>query len=153
MTALRKLFDLTGRVALITGGSRGLGLQIAEALGEFGASVVLAARKQDELDAAATHLGVQGVDASVIATDLRNVASAQALAVRAMEARGRIDILVNNAGTAWGAAAEDHAPEHWRRVMDLNLDALFFLTQAAARIAMLPRKTGRPATAGSTTRR
>ncbi len=143
MTALTKLFDLTGRVALITGGSRGLGLQIAEALGEFGATVVLAARKQDELDAAAAQLAAQGVHASVFAADLRTPDAAQRLVERTMAAHGKIDILVNNAGTAWGAPAEDHAPEHWRRVMDLNLDGLFYLTQAVARASMLPRKTGR----------
>jgi gluconate 5-dehydrogenase len=143
MTALKKMFDLTGRVALITGGSRGLGLQIAEALGEFGATVVLAARKQEELDTAAAHLAAQGVDSSVIAADLRTAEAAHALAERAMAVRGQIDILVNNAGTAWAAAAEDHAPEHWRRVMDLNLDGLFFLTQAVARASMIPRKVGK----------
>jgi len=143
MTALRRLFDLTGRVALITGGSRGLGLQIAEALGEFGAVVVLAARKQDELDAAATHLAAQGVDSTVVAADLRTEPAARTLVERAMAARGRIDILVNNAGTSWGAPAEEHTPEIWRRVMDLNLDGLFYVTQAAARASMIPRKMGR----------
>jgi NAD(P)-dependent dehydrogenase (short-subunit alcohol dehydrogenase family) len=143
MTALHRLFDLTGRVALITGGSRGLGLQIAEALGEFGAIVVLAARKADELDAAATHLAAQGIDASVVAADLRTAEAARTLVDRAMAARGRIDILVNNAGAAWGAPAEEHTPEQWRRVMDLNLDGLFYVTQAAARASMIPRKTGR----------
>jgi gluconate 5-dehydrogenase len=143
MTALAKLFDLSGRVALITGGSRGLGLQIAEALGEFGAAVVLAARKADELDTAVAHLAAQRVDASAIAADLRTQEAAQTLAERTMAAHGRIDILVNNAGTAWGAPAEEHAPEHWRRVMDLNLDGLFFLTQAVARASMIPRKSGK----------
>ncbi len=143
MTRLAALFDLTGRVALVTGGSRGLGLQIAEALGEFGATVALAARKQDELDAAVAHLAAQGVNAFAVAADLRDAASAQALADAVMARAGRIDILVNNAGMSWGAAAEDHRPEHWLRVMDLNLNAVFFLTQAVGRAWMIPNRRGR----------
>ena len=138
-TVLHGLFDLTGRVALITGGSRGLGLQIAEALGEFGARVVLAARKPDELAAAVAQLAAAGIDAVAIPADLRSPAAAQALAEGTLAACGRIDILVNNAGATWGAAAEDHTPEQWRRVMDLNLDAPFYLSQAAARLWMIPR--------------
>ena len=143
MTALRTLFDLSGRVALITGGSRGLGLQIAEALGEFGARVALAARKPDELAAAAARLAAQGVSASVFPSDLRTHMEAQALANKVMEAYGRIDILVNNAGASWGAPAEEHTPEQWRRVMDLNVDGLFFLSQAVAKSWMIPQKSGR----------
>src|SRR6185312_17361702 len=116
MTALRTLFDLSGRVALVTGGSRGLGLQMAEALGEFGARLALAARKPDELQAAQSHLAAQGVDAEIFPSDLRTQMEAQALTDKVMQAYGRIDILVNNAGTSWGAPAEDHRPEHWRRV-------------------------------------
>ena len=143
MTALRKLFDLTGQVALITGGSRGLGLQIAEALGEFGATVVLASRKQADLDAAITHLATFGIAASAIAADLRDAPSCQALADAVMQRCGRVDILVNNAGVSWGAAAEDHTPAQWSRVMDLNLNAMFFLTQAVGRAWMIPQKHGR----------
>ena len=143
MDRLHRLFDLSGRVALVTGGSRGLGLQIAEALGEFGAAVVLAARKQDELDAAVAHLAAQGIAASAIAADLRTQEAAQALTDAAMARHGRIDILVNNAGATWGAPAEDHTPAQWRRVMDVNVDGLFYLTQAVARASMLPRKSGR----------
>jgi gluconate 5-dehydrogenase len=143
MTALHGLFDLTGRVALVTGGSRGLGLQIAEALGEFGARIVLAARKPDELDAAVAHLAAAGIDAVAIPADLRSPAAAAALAQAALAACGRIDVLVNNAGASWGAAAEDHTPEQWRRVMDLNVDASFFLSQEVARRWMIPQTAGR----------
>ncbi len=143
MDRLHRLLDLSGRVALVTGGSRGLGLQIAEALGEFGASVILAARKQHELDAAVAHLSAQGVAASAIAADLRTPEAAQALTDAAMARHGRIDILVNNAGATWGAPAQDHKPEHWRRVMDVNVDGLFYLTQCVARAAMIPRRAGR----------
>jgi NAD(P)-dependent dehydrogenase (short-subunit alcohol dehydrogenase family) len=143
MGTLRKLFDLSGRVALITGGSRGLGLQIAEALGEFGATLVLTARKQDELDAAIKHLVVQGVSVSALATDLSKP-DAPASAVEAIMTRhGRLDILVNNAGTTWGAPAEDHPREAWDKVVALNLTAPFLLSQAAAKRAMIPARKGR----------
>ena len=143
MDKLHTLFDLTGRVALVTGGSRGLGLQIAEALGEFGATVVLAARKPDELAAAVAHLTALGIAASSIVTDLRTPEAAQALADGVIARHGRIDILVNNAGATWGAPAQDHRPEHWRRVMDVNVDGLFYLTQCVARLAMIPQGAGR----------
>ncbi len=143
MAVLHDLFDLRGKVALITGGSRGLGLQIAEALGEFGASVVLAARKADELDAAVARLKAQGVEALAIPADLRDAPSADALAAATLAARGQIDILVNNAGVTWGAAAVDHTPEQWRRVMGLNVDGLFYMSQAVARASMIPRRQGR----------
>jgi gluconate 5-dehydrogenase len=143
MGKLRTLFDLTGRVALVTGGSRGLGLQIAEALGEFGATVVLAARKPDELEGAVRHLAGLGISASAIPADLRQSAAAGALVDAVMAAHGRIDILVNNAGATWGAPAVEHTPDQWRRVMDVNVDGLFYLTQAVARAAMIPRRAGR----------
>ncbi len=143
MGALRTLFDLTGQTALITGGSRGLGLQIAEALGEFGANIVLAARKQDELNAAVTHLAVLGVSARALAVDMRAPGAASALTRFAMQDGERIDILVNNAGASWGAPAEDTTPEAWARVMDLNINALFFLTQEVGRMAMIPARRGK----------
>lgn len=143
MTALRTLLDLSGRVALVTGGSRGLGLQIAEALGEFGARLALAARKLDELQAAQSHLATQGVNATVFPSDLRTPVEALALVSNVIAAYGRIDILINNAGASWGAPAEDHTPEQWRRVMDLNVDGLFYLSQAAAKAWMIPHKSGR----------
>ena len=143
MDTLRKLFDLSGRVALITGGSRGLGLQIAEALGEFGATLVLTARKQDELDAAVEHLSAQGIAAAAMAIDLSKP-DAPASTVEAIMARhGRLDILVNNAGTTWGAPAEDHPREAWDKVVALNLTAPFLLSQAAAKHAMIPAGKGR----------
>ncbi|MDP2795076.1 MAG: SDR family oxidoreductase [Sulfurisoma sp.] len=139
----RDLFDLSGRVALITGGSRGLGLQIAEGLAEMGAKKsALAARRQDELDAAAARLGAAGGEVLTIAVDL-TAAAAPAAVVDAVLARfGRIDILVNNAATSWGAPAEDHPLDAWRKVMALNLDALFALTQEVARRAMIPQRSG-----------
>ncbi|HTU56036.1 MAG TPA: SDR family oxidoreductase [Acetobacteraceae bacterium] len=140
---LRTLLDLSGRVALISGGSRGLGLQIAEALGEFGAIPVLVARRGDELAAAVAHLAGQDIRAVPIAADLADPAAAEGVAARTLAVAGRIDILVNNAGTAWGAPAESHPLDAWRKVIDLNLTGTFLLTQAVGRAAMLPAGAGR----------
>ena len=142
MTALKSLFDLTGKRALITGGSRGLGLQIAEALGEFGATIAISARKQDELNEAVKHLAGLGIAATAHVSDLGREDGPKALA-DAVLASGPVDILVNNAGATWGAAAVDVTPEAWARVMNLNVNNLFFLTQAIAARSMIPRKSGK----------
>ena len=139
---LRELFDLSGRVALVTGGSRGLGFQIAEALGEYGANVILAARKNDELRAAVEQLNSAGLLANSIVADLRDEAAANALAEAVRERLGRLDILVNNAGATWGAPAEDYPVAAWNKVMDVNLTAPFFLSKAAARLFFIPQGGG-----------
>lgn len=128
---LHRLFDLTGRVALITGGSRGLGLQIAEALGEFGATVVLAARTQAELDEAVAHLAGQGVRAHAIAVDLSQPDAAAALADEALARAGRIDILVNNAALRRETRFEDLDLAEWREVLGVILDGAFICAKAA----------------------
>ncbi|MBO9559362.1 MAG: SDR family oxidoreductase [Caulobacter sp.] len=139
---LASLFDLKGRVAIVTGGSRGLGFQIAGALGEFGATIVLVARKQAELDAAVAELAGQGVTAAGLAADLGAPGAASDLVQRVLERFGRIDILVNNAGTVWGAPAEDYPLEGWAKVIDLNVTGLFLLTQAVAKAAFIPQGKG-----------
>jgi gluconate 5-dehydrogenase len=143
MTELKSLFDLTGKRALITGGSRGLGLQIAEALGEYGATIAISARKSDELDEAVRHLATLGIEATAYVADLGKAEGAKALADAVLGADGGIDILVNNAGATWGAPATDVTPEAWARVMNLNVNHLFFLTQEIARRAMIPRRAGK----------
>jgi gluconate 5-dehydrogenase len=140
--SLRELFDLSGRVALVTGGSRGLGLQIAEALGEYGAHVVLAARKEDELQAAVAQLKSAGLSADFIVADLKSEDAANALADAVRARAGRLDILVNNAGATWGAPAEDYPTAAWHKVMDVNLTAPFFLSKAAARMFFIPQGGG-----------
>ncbi|WP_066798610.1 SDR family oxidoreductase [Sphingomonas soli] len=137
--SLAGLFDLTGRVSIVTGGSRGLGLQIARALGEYGASLALVARKQNELDAAVAELGG---DAVAFAADLGTPEAVADLTSRVMAHFGRIDVLVNNAGTSWGAPAEAYPLEGWSKVIDLNVTGLFLLTQAVARAAFLPQGKG-----------
>jgi gluconate 5-dehydrogenase len=142
MTALRTLFDLTGKTALVTGGSRGLGLQIAEALGEYGARIAISARKQDELDSAVAHLAGLGIASKAYQCDLGKPDGPKNLA-DAVLADGPVDILVNNAGASWGAAATDITPEAWARVMNLNINHLFFLTQDIARRSMIPAGGGK----------
>jgi NAD(P)-dependent dehydrogenase (short-subunit alcohol dehydrogenase family) len=143
MKTVKQLFDLTGKTALVTGGSRGLGFQIAQALGEQGARVVITARKQHELDEAVAQLRAEGIDASAIAADLSNEAAIAPLVTETLERLGHIDILVNNAGAAWGAPAEDHTIEAWDKVMNINLRSVFLLTQAVGKRSMIPRKQGR----------
>jgi NAD(P)-dependent dehydrogenase (short-subunit alcohol dehydrogenase family) len=140
---IQSLFDLTGRTALVTGGSRGLGLQIAEALGEAGARVVISARKAGELEAAVEALKVRGVDATWIAADASQPAEVQRLADAAIARLGHVDILVNNAGATWGAPAEDHPLDAWDKVMNLNVRSIFLLSQAVGRASMIPRRRGR----------
>lgn len=144
MNAL-KLFDLGGKIALVTGASRGLGLQMAEALGELGAKLAISARKQPELDAASAALSAKNIESFTIVNDLgdASAASAQSLVSAVLERYGKIDILVNNAGTVWGAKAEDHSPEAWRKVMGLNVDSCFYVAQEVARRSMIPRKSGK----------
>ena len=141
--ALKQLLDLTGRTALITGGSRGLGLQIAAGYGEMGARVVVSARKADELDIACTQLRAQGIDASWIAADGSQEEDIARLAGEAVARLGHVDILVNNAGASWGASAEDHPIEAWDKVMNLNIRGVFLLTRAIGKSCMIPRRYGR----------
>lgn len=139
----KNLFDLTGRSALVTGGSRGLGLQIAEALGAYGARLVLVSRKQHDLDDSVSHLEQQGIKASAIAADLSDPAAVTDVANQALSRLGRIDILINNAGATWGAPAEEHPLEAWDKVMNLNVRSIFVMSQAVAKLSMIPHRYGR----------
>src|SRR5216684_3222433 len=122
---VKKLFDIEGKVALITGGSRGLGLQMAEALGEMGAKLAITARKQGELDEAAAHLGKQGYEVLTVAGDLSKFDTIPGMADRVRAKFGTVDILVNNAGATWGAPAEEYPADGWNKVMNLNVNAVF----------------------------
>ena len=139
----QELFSLQGKTALVTGGSRGLGLQMAEALGEQGARVVISARKQDELDEAVAHLQARGIEASAIAVDLQSEANVQPFVEEALRRLGQIDILVNNAGASWGAPAEEHPLEAWDKVMNLNVRSIFLVSQAVGKLSMIPRRYGK----------
>ena len=139
---IEQLFDLTGRVALVTGGSRGLGLQMAHALGEAGARVMVSARKPDELEAAVAQLRAAGIEADWIAADCAQQADIHRLGAETLQRMGGVDILVNNAGAAWGAPAEDHPIEAWDKVMNLNVRGYFILSQYLAKHHMIARRQG-----------
>ncbi|MFP5473592.1 MAG: SDR family oxidoreductase [Gammaproteobacteria bacterium] len=145
MTArtVQQLFDLKGKVALITGGSRGLGLQMAHALGEAGARVMLSSRKAEDLEQAAAELQAAGIDARWIAADCSKEEDTRRLADETLERMGAVDILVNNAGASWGAPAEEHPVAAWDKVMNLNVRGYFILSQQIANGYMIPKKTGR----------
>ncbi|MCD6079361.1 MAG: dehydrogenase with different specificity (related to short-chain alcohol dehydrogenase)-like [Ramlibacter sp.] len=140
---IQELFDLKGKTALVTGGSRGLGLQMAHALGEAGARIMLSSRKAGDLEEAAADLQAAGIDARWIAADCSREEDIRKLADGTMERMGDIDILVNNAGAAWGAPAEDHPVEGWDKVMNLNVRGYFILSQHVAKRSMIARKKGR----------
>jgi NAD(P)-dependent dehydrogenase (short-subunit alcohol dehydrogenase family) len=142
-TPVLQLFDLTGRTALVTGGSRGLGLQIAEALGEAGAKIMLTSRKAADLEEAAADLQAKGIDTRWIAADSSQPQQVQKVCDETMQRLGQIDVLVNNAGATWGAPAEDYPLDAWDKVMDLNVRSVFLFSQAVGRASMLPRKAGR----------
>jgi gluconate 5-dehydrogenase len=141
--SVKALFDLSGKVALVSGGSRGLGLQMAEALGEMGAKVAITARKPPELEEASAHLRAQGIEVLTVAGDLSHLEAIPGMVDAVVSRFGTVDVLVNNAGTSWGAPAETHPAEAWHKVMNLNVNALFFLTQEVARRCMIPRRSGK----------
>ncbi len=142
-TPIQQLFDLSGRIALVTGGSRGLGLQMAEALGEAGAKVMLCSRKASELEAAVAQLAERGIDARWVAGDASDPAQVQRICDETLQRLGPADILVNNAGASWGAPAEDHPLPAWDKVMNLNIRSIFLMSQAIGKRSMIPRRQGR----------
>lgn len=139
---VQQLFDLKGKTALITGGSRGLGLQMAHALGEAGARLMISARKPDELEQAMVELQAAGIDTRWCAADCAKEEDLQRLANETLQRMGEIDILVNNAGAAWGAPAEDHPLPAWDKVMNLNIRGYFILSQIVGKKSMIPRRRG-----------
>ena len=139
---LQQLLDLSGKTALVTGGSRGLGLQMAQALGEAGARVVISSRKADDLEQATAQLQERGIDARWIAADCAQEAGVQHLVDETLQRMGDVDILVNNAGATWGAPAEDHPVEAWDKVMNLNVRGYFLLSQYVAKHSMIGRRSG-----------
>ncbi|HEX5379631.1 MAG TPA: SDR family oxidoreductase [Phenylobacterium sp.] len=124
------LFSLKGRVALVTGGSRGIGKMIAQGFLEQGAKVYISSRKAGICDDVAAELSVDGRQCLSLPQDVSTQEGVQMLAGRLMEAEPRLDILVNNAGAAWGAPFDEFPESGWDKVMNLNLKSPFFLTQA-----------------------
>ena len=141
MPELKQLFDLTGKVALVTGGSRGLGLEMAEGLAEAGASLMLLARREQWLSAAVDALKQRGFQAEGAVCDVSNPEVAPAAVARTIATYGKIDILVNNAGVTWSQPAEEMPLDRWQMVMDIDLTAAFLFSQAAGK-EMIKQKSG-----------
>jgi gluconate 5-dehydrogenase len=139
----RDLFDLSEKTALITGGSRGLGLQIAEALCDYGANVILVARNKRELSEAAAALAGRGGEVATIVADLQDLSAIKDLVATATGKFGTIDLLVNNAGMSLYAPAEDYTLDAWNEVMTLNMTAPFLLTGEVGKQQFIPRRTGK----------
>jgi NAD(P)-dependent dehydrogenase (short-subunit alcohol dehydrogenase family) len=131
---VQELFDLTGRVAIVTGGGTGLGRQMAEALAEAGADLVLCARKAERCEQAASELAETGIRALGLRCDLRDPAEIEEVVRRTVAELGRVDILVNNSGTSWGAPPEDVPLAGWQKVIDVNLTGAFLFAQSVGRV-------------------
>lgn len=139
---VKELFDLSGRVAIITGGSTGLGRQMAEALAETGANVVLCARKKERCVQAAEELQKLGVKTLALGCDVKSQTQIQETVDATLAQFGRIDILINNAGTSWGAPMEEMRLEHWNKVIETNLTGTFLFSQAVGK-SMIAQKRGK----------
>ncbi len=138
----QQLFDLTGKVALITGGGRGIGQIAAEALGSAGAKVVITGRRDEFLAPTADTLTAQGIACARVVADITQPNDVTRTLDTALEAFGQVDILINNAGQTWGQATEEMPFERWRQVIDVNLNGTFLMSQAIGR-HMLERGSGR----------
>lgn len=138
----KKLFDLSGRVAIVTGGSIGLGRQMAEGLAEMGANVVLCARKKERCEQAANELKQLGIKALGLECDVKNPEQIRNVVEETSSQFGHIDILINNAGAAWGAPVEEMKLEHWNKVIETNLTGTFLFSQAVGRF-MVPQRRGK----------
>lgn len=136
------LFDLSGRVALVTGGSRGLGREMAEGLGEAGAAVVLTARREEWLRETEQALRDAGIDCTAVASDITQPDAVRALVEQVRARFTRVDILVNNAGATWGAPVLEMPLDRWQRVLETNLTGTFLVTQAVGRL-MVERGYGK----------
>ena len=131
---VKQLFDLTARVAIVTGGSIGLGRQMAEGLAEMGAHLVLCARKEERCHEAAEELRRLGVKAIALGCDVRDPASIQEMVAATLSQFGRIDVLINNAGISWGAPVEEMRLEDWNKVIETNLTGTFLCAQAVGKV-------------------
>lgn len=138
---VKQLFDLTGKVALVTGGSRGIGREMAEGLAEAGASLMLCARRQEWLDDTVNAFTEKGYNVTGMTCDVSKPEEVEALVAATIKQYERLDILVNNAGISWGAMPEDMPLERWQQVLDVNLTGCFLMAQAAGR-EMLKQKSG-----------
>jgi gluconate 5-dehydrogenase len=139
----RDLFDLTGKNAIVTGGGSGIGRDMAQALAEAGANLVLCARKVERCEQAAEELAALGVKTLGLRCDVRDPEEVQAVVERTTQELGAIDILVNNAGTAWGAPPEEVPLEGWQKVIDVNLTGVFLFAKAVGRTMIADGRGGK----------
>jgi len=139
---INQLFDLTGRVAIVTGGSRGLGQEMAEGLAEAGARLMLCARREEWLTPAVKELKARGFGVEGVPCDVSKPADVQGVVDRTIAVYGKVDILINNAGITWGDEPETMPLDKWCKVLDANLTGAFLFSQAAGR-DMLTRQWGR----------
>jgi gluconate 5-dehydrogenase len=143
MAKVKELFDLTGKTAIITGGGRGLGKQIAEAYAESGVNVVLCSRKVEACQQTAERLqSIYGVKTAALPCDVTNPEDVQAVVDETMNKMGRIDILVNNSGASWGASAAEMPLDAWKKVIDVNVTGTFLMSQAVGK-KMIEQKSGK----------
>lgn len=142
MTNLHPLFDLTDKIALVTGGSRGLGKEMAEGLAEAGAALMLVARREEWLKPTVAKMQARGFRCEGVLADVTKPSDIQRAVEHTLRTYGQIDILLNNAGISWGAPAEEMPLDKWQMVIDTNLTAPFLFCQAAGR-EMIKRKFGR----------
>jgi len=129
--SVKDLFDLSGKVALVTGGSRGLGLEMAAALGEAGARVVISARRDQWLAPAEQELRSRGIEVLAVTCDVSNPDDVNAAVRATIDRFGRLDILITNAGISWGESIETMPLDKWRQVFDTNAVGCFLMSQAA----------------------
>jgi gluconate 5-dehydrogenase len=130
---VKELFDLSDRTAIVTGGSRGIGKEMAEGLAEAGANLVLCARRQEWLDETVEEFRAKGFDVIGVVADVSDAAHVQNVVDKTVSHFGRVDVLVNNAGISWGAMPEDMPLEKWQKVLDVNLTGCFLVAQAVGR--------------------
>src|SRR5688572_24350955 len=130
---VKELFDLSGKTAIVTGGSRGIGKEMAEGLAEAGASLMLCARKADALEQTVKEFDAIGLNAVGKVCDVSKPEQVQAVVDSTVKRFGKVDILINNAGIGWGEMPEDMPLEKWQQVIDVNLTGCFLFAQAVGR--------------------
>jgi gluconate 5-dehydrogenase len=138
---IRELFDLTGKTAIVTGGSRGLGKEMAEALAEAGAKLMLCARRAEWLESTIMEFRGRGFECESVLCDVSQPEQVQAVIDQTTNTFGKVDVLINNAGISWGAMPEEMPLERWKQVLDVNLTGCFLFAQAAGR-EMLRNQSG-----------
>lgn len=135
MRTIKQLFDLSGQVAIVTGGAAGIGVQMAYALGEAGANLVLAARNLDRTKETAAKMARElGIKVLPFRCDIKSPEEIDALYEKVGEEFGRVDILVNNAGATWGAPALEYPLDGWKKIIDTNLTGVFLMAQKAGQL-------------------